>query len=285
MPREGWPPLPGNIRVFRFRAPVAVCTLNDSDLMEKLAQSPENGLSIVGTLQTENLGIERLAINVTANPHLRFLIVCGTETKQSIGHLPGQSLLSLGTRGLDERNRIIGARGKRPVIQNVERELIEHFRKTVTLVDLRGERDPDIIRTRIRECAARNPGPSDPAPNRQRIEPLRGYLPSRMTPDPAGYFVIYPDPVHQKLYVEHYLNNGMLDFVIEGKTPSEITAVAIDRELCSRMDHAAYLGQELARAEHCLASASPYVQDQAAESLIMVPAGRMDLIKLEETSG
>jgi len=174
MPREGWPPLPGNIRVLRFQAPVAVCTLNNSDLMEKLSQSAEDALSIVGTLQTENLGIERLVINVTANPYLRFLIVCGPETKQSIGHLPGQSLLSLGTRGLDEKNRIVGARGKRPVIQNVERELIEYFRKNITLVDLRGEGDPDIIRTRIRECAARNPGPSDSIPNWQRIEPLRG---------------------------------------------------------------------------------------------------------------
>jgi tetrahydromethanopterin S-methyltransferase subunit A len=32
----------------------------------------------------------------------------------------------------------------------------------------------------------------------------------------------------------------------------------------SRLDHAAYLGRELARAEHSLSTGEPYVQDRAA---------------------
>lgn len=264
--REGWPPLPGSFRILRFQSPVAVCTLNDFDLMEKLAASGEAGLSIVGTLQTENIGIERLIINITANPHLRFLILCGREAKQAVGHLAGQTLLSLVTDGLDEKNRIVGSRGKRPVIQNVERDVVEHFRKTITLVDLRGEGDQEILRSRIRDLSVLDPGPVYSLPLRQRVDHFQGYLPPRMTPDPAGYFIVYPDPARRRLFVEHYRNNGLLDAVIEGRVPSEILTVAIDRNLCSRMDHAAYLGQELARAEHCLVSGVPYIQDQAAES-------------------
>jgi len=38
----------------------------------------------------------------------------------------------------------------------------------------------------------------------------------------------------------------------------------IDEGLISRLDHAAYLGRELARAEQSLKGAAPYVQDRAA---------------------
>jgi tetrahydromethanopterin S-methyltransferase subunit A len=38
-------------------------------------------LAITGTLQTENLGIERLIPNVLANPNIRFLVVCGAEVQ------------------------------------------------------------------------------------------------------------------------------------------------------------------------------------------------------------
>ena len=83
---------------------------------------PKAGLAdiaIVGTLHTENLGIERLIANVVANPHIRFVVVCGSDSRQAIGHLPGQSLVALARNGLDERQRIVGAKGKRPVLRNV----------------------------------------------------------------------------------------------------------------------------------------------------------------------
>ena len=40
---------------------------------------------------------------------------------------------------------------------------------------------------------------------------------------------------------------------------------AIERVLLTRLDHAAYLGRELARAEHALSSGEAYVQDAAPE--------------------
>jgi hypothetical protein len=110
--RRGWPPLPGDYKVVRHGAPVAVCTLNTTDLAAALAARAPRGLAIAGTLHTENLGIERIVRNVLSNPHLRFLVVCGQDTQQAIGHLPGQSLAALCENGVDEAGRIRGAHGK-----------------------------------------------------------------------------------------------------------------------------------------------------------------------------
>jgi tetrahydromethanopterin S-methyltransferase subunit A len=82
--REGWPPLPGDYQVVRMQAPVAVCTLNSDHLVAELAASGVDGLSLVGTLHTENLGIEHLIRNTLANPHIRFLILCGVDTQKAI---------------------------------------------------------------------------------------------------------------------------------------------------------------------------------------------------------
>ena len=57
----------------------------------------------------------------------------------------------------------------------------------------------------------------------------------------------------------------MLTTIIEGHVAAELYMTAIDRNLVSRLDHAAYLGRELARAEHSLATGQHYVQDTAPE--------------------
>ena len=110
--RPGWPPLPGDFYVIRYGAPVAVCTLNSEALALSLANRKPDGLAIIGTMHTENLGIERVIKNVLANAHIRFLLLCGEDTQQAVGHLPGQSLQSLFRNGLDDRGRINGARGQ-----------------------------------------------------------------------------------------------------------------------------------------------------------------------------
>jgi tetrahydromethanopterin S-methyltransferase subunit A len=112
-PREGWPAFTGDYQVIRFTAPVAVCTLHSRGLIDDVAQAAPEGLSIVGSLQTENLGIERLIENVVSNPNLRFLVLCGEDTPGAVGHFPGQSLVTLDKNGTDERGRIHGADGGR----------------------------------------------------------------------------------------------------------------------------------------------------------------------------
>jgi Tetrahydromethanopterin S-methyltransferase, subunit A len=54
---------------------VAVCILSDAALTEDAAALPD--VAIAGRLYTANLGIERIIGNVTANPNIRFLLLCG----------------------------------------------------------------------------------------------------------------------------------------------------------------------------------------------------------------
>ena len=69
--RQGWPPLPGAYTVVRYRSAVAVCILTDDALAEAVLHEAPSEVGIVGTLQTEHLGIERLILNVLANPNIR----------------------------------------------------------------------------------------------------------------------------------------------------------------------------------------------------------------------
>lgn len=94
--RTGWPLLPGDYHVVRYKAPVAVCTLNSSELAAEIRNISPVGLSIVGTMHTENLGIERVIRNVNANPNIRFLILCGQDTSSELDTSPvSRSQLSL----------------------------------------------------------------------------------------------------------------------------------------------------------------------------------------------
>jgi tetrahydromethanopterin S-methyltransferase subunit A len=262
--REGWPPLPGDYRVLRYQAPVAVCTLNSAELMERLAGARPAGTAIIGTLHTENLGIEHLIRNLLPNPHVRFLVVCGEDTRKAVGHLPGQSLVSLMREGLDESGRIRGAAGKRPVIKNVSREHVELFRRKIEIIDLIGASDVETIAAAIADAVSRDPGAAAELPaDTPQIVAERAAEPARLVSDPAGYLVIYPDRLRKRLVLEHYANNGTLTRVFEGETPTALYGTVIEAGLISRLDHAAYLGRELARAEAALRDGGDYVQDKA----------------------
>jgi tetrahydromethanopterin S-methyltransferase subunit A len=263
--RRGWPPLPGAYQVLRYQAPVAVCCLTAEDLAAAVVREAGPEIAIVGTLHTENLGIERLIQNVLGNPHLRFVIVCGSDSQQAVGHYPGQSLVALARQGLDERRRIVGAQGRRPLLKNLSPEAVAHFREVVEVVDLIGETEVAQVLLAANRCASRNPGLARLFEASPILATVPGYLPARMVSDPAGYFVIYVDRGRGILSLEHYLNDGLLDTVIEGATAAELYIPAIDRGLISRLEHAAYLGRELARAEESLRSGKPFVQDAAPE--------------------
>ncbi|HKJ10440.1 MAG TPA: DUF4346 domain-containing protein [Gammaproteobacteria bacterium] len=262
--RDGWPPLPGDYQIMRFRAPVAVCTLNSEHLTHELGASGLGGLAIVGSLHTENLGIERLIRNVLANPHIRFLVLCGEDTRKAIGHLPGQSLSALIQYGVDEKMRILGAEGKRPLLKNLVPEHVEAFRSQVQLIAEIGNTNAAALKSLISTTASNDPGPFCGAPADTVSVPIdQAETAGRLVLDPAGYFVVYPDPARGALMLEHYSNRGVLDRVFSGTSAPVLSASAIDAGLVSRLDHAAYLGRELTRAEWALQNGERYVQDRA----------------------
>ncbi len=266
--RQGWPPLPGDYQIVRFQGPVAVCTLNSDHLIRKLVAANIDGLSIIGSLHTENLGIEHLIRNVLANPHIRFLIICGEDTRKAVGHLPGQSLISLMYHGVNEKMRIIGAKGKRPLLKNLNINQIDAFRQQVRVVEHTGTTDVHILRNLIMDTAANDPGTFAGTPPETDMVPIENTnVPAKLILDPVGYFVIYPDRNHQQLILEHYSNKGVLTRRFAAVSAVAMYIAVIQAELISRLDHAAYLGRELARAEYTLRTDERYIQDRAPGDL------------------
>jgi tetrahydromethanopterin S-methyltransferase subunit A len=131
---DPWPPLRGDYQVGDPGSAVAVVTLA-SPLIIK-------GCAIFGQCLTENLGLEKIVANVISNCNIRFLIICGRESK---GHLPGNTLLALHKNGIDSQGRILGSRGAIPFIQNLPPEAISRFQEQVELIDRIGLVDREEI--------------------------------------------------------------------------------------------------------------------------------------------
>jgi tetrahydromethanopterin S-methyltransferase subunit A len=145
-------PWSGEFVVGNVESPVAVVTLGKSLNLDK------DLISIFGPDKTENLGIEKVIANIISNPNIRFLVVCGPEVR---GHMSGNTIRALYENGIDENNRVNGAKGAVPYIENIPPEAIDRFQKQVKFVDLIDEEDVATIHTKIRECIAKDPGPMD----------------------------------------------------------------------------------------------------------------------------
>jgi tetrahydromethanopterin S-methyltransferase subunit A len=182
-------------------------------------------------------------------------------------------LKSLFENGMDERSCIRGASGRRPVLKNVTSEQVNAFIEQIELCSLISNLDEATIIRAIHECTIRAPGAYQNSPKGNRLEIIQSSGSSSLTLDPAGYFVIYPDWQRRRLAVEHYTNAGVLDCIVEGKTSAATYTTIIDRKLMTRLDHAAYLGRELARAESSLETGTAYIQDQAFGEISEPPDG------------
>lgn len=254
-----WPGEQGEYIVGRKTAPVAISTLGSDELPSTLATTlGQEGFSIVGKTHTENIGIEKIIKNTVTNSDIRFLILCGKDTR---GHMPGQSLISLVTHGVNHEKRIIDAKGQRPVLKNLEFSEIEHFRAQVEVLNLIDVEDPSAIQENVIACEQRSPGRFDRTLTLKKIDKIEAQLPKRLILDPSGFFIIYPKKEEGKIYLEHYRSDSTLNEVIYGEDPISIASTAIERNLVSRLDHAAYLGRELEKAYLSMCYRFHYIQD------------------------
>ena len=120
--------------------------------------TPSNKVAIYGSLKTENIGIEKIVANVISNPHIRYIVICGDDIR---GHRSGSSLIALNKNGIDEKNRIIGAPGAIPYIENLNNEAIKRFQKQIEIIDLIGILDKNRIKKEIDECIKKSPSKFD----------------------------------------------------------------------------------------------------------------------------
>ncbi len=115
----------GDYTVGNPKSRIAVVTL-----ASQIKPSPETALW--GSSKTENLGVEKIIVNTISNSNIRYILVCGMESR---GHLAGHSLLAIHAEGIDEKGRIVGSEGAIPFIENISREAVERFQQQVVLFD------------------------------------------------------------------------------------------------------------------------------------------------------
>lgn len=256
-----WPVEQGEYIVGKETSPVAINTLGSDELPEVI--SKELGIdnfAIVGKTHTENIGIEKVIKNTISNPHIRFLILCGKDTK---GHRSGQSMLALFENGVNHERRIINSKGKRPFLKNLELLEIEHFRSQVEITDLIGCEDIRRIEEGVDACKAESPGRFDKTVAMKRVTQIEAQRPKKLILDPSGFFIIYPKKEEGRIYLEHYKKDGTLNEIIYGEDPVSIASTTLERGLVSRLDHAAYLGRELEKAYLSMIYGFQYIQDRA----------------------
>jgi tetrahydromethanopterin S-methyltransferase subunit A len=170
-------------------SPVAVAIILNCDAdkvppeLERLVRAGiESGAALSGTVQTENIGFEKIVCNIVANPNIRYLVLGGPESE---GHLTGEAMKALIQNGVDEKKRIIGASAPHPFLFNLPIEMIDRFRKQLSLVDLQFEADTDVIRKAVWSCYQEQPvdfrGYSLYDPGAYPEPPLSGRITWRVT--------------------------------------------------------------------------------------------------------
>ena len=158
---EGYPPEEGCYLRGNDYSPVAVVVIlkwfreeTPPGIEQLVRTAVESGAAIAGTLQTENVGLEKVLCNIVANPNIRYLIVCGPE---SPGHLVGESILALEKNGTDPEKRIVGTNAPTPYLFNIPQEYVERFRKQIKVIDLVDEGSPDVLRQAVWSCFQEEP--------------------------------------------------------------------------------------------------------------------------------
>lgn len=262
LPEHPWPPLAGHYDVLEESAPVAVCTLASEGLVEALGRP--RGVAIIGRAFTENLGAEKVAINVVANPYIRVLVLCGTESQHSVG----QTLQALHANGLDADGRVVGSEGPLPILKNFPAEAQTLFREKLAIVDLIDETDPGAVLSAVEEASSAAPEPWSEAwqpPLPEQLASSPAPPPMSRPEDPAGFLLLSVGPYRDRIVLEHYSNDAQLLHVLHGRSADDVCGQALRAGALSELAHATYVGREALKAELALRHGLAYEQDRALE--------------------
>jgi tetrahydromethanopterin S-methyltransferase subunit A len=160
-PHPDYPPEDGRYLRGNDRSPVVVVViLNHAEdkiprEIEALVRAGlEAGASLSGTVQTENIGFEKIICNVIANPNIRWAVLTGPESE---GHLTGEAFKALLANGVDEKKCIVGTDAPHPLLFNLPLGFIERFRAQVALIDLQFKGTPETVHQAVWSCYQEEP--------------------------------------------------------------------------------------------------------------------------------
>ncbi|MFQ5963863.1 MAG: hypothetical protein ACE5KZ_06230 [Candidatus Scalinduaceae bacterium] len=155
-----WPVEEGHYLVGNFFSPVAVVVILTADY-DKIPEETETlvrvgvekGAAISGTLQTANLGIEKIVLNIVSNPNIRWIVLTGRKS----AHKADSAIKALVCNGIDEHFRILETPAPTAILKNISREAIEQFRKQISLLDVSNSLDKKILEQVVCACYQEKP--------------------------------------------------------------------------------------------------------------------------------
>ena len=266
-----WPFLKGRYRVLNASAPVVVATTGPEELTKDLESLAPAGLCMIAELRS-SADAAKLVRNLITNLSVQRLVVTGAdESRKSLGC----AMLELvGGPGAANGNAKADPDTLESLVREIEADLTDEDRQRlkeqIEVVDLVGCADIDKIVDRVAYSAgeAKRPNvgfvaPADAAHDGVEHVLAAEKLRYEARPDKAGDFVIRLDG--DRIIVEHYGQKDKLLRTVEGPDARGICLTLIRNGWVSKLDHAAYLGRELMRAELALKRGEPFVQ--SAEQL------------------
>ena len=128
-----WPILYKNVlKVKNPNSPVGVATMwTERGVVEKTLSGAD--YSVIGNLYS-SAGISAMIRNMYANPAISKIVLWGADLSRS-----GQALLSFMEHGVDDHHFIIGDEKKGQIEQDIPKKDLDHFRKSVEIINLRGK--------------------------------------------------------------------------------------------------------------------------------------------------
>jgi len=108
-PHLDYPPEEGRYLRGNDFSPVALAVILNYDAdkipvqLERLVRvGIESRAALAGTVQTGNIGFEKIVCDVVANPNIRYIIVGGPESE---GHLTGKALKAWLLNDVDDKGK------------------------------------------------------------------------------------------------------------------------------------------------------------------------------------
>ena len=90
---------------------------------------------------------------------------------------------------------------------------------------------------------------------------VKDYTPGYI-PDKNGYFKFYVNHYTKEIYVLFYSNQKILLKTLIGNKAETLSKKVLELNLTTNIQHINYLGRELNKAEFCLLTGKPYIQDE-----------------------
>ena len=257
-----WPFVAGRYRVFDSSAPIVIVGATADSVAEELAALEVSGVCMVAP-QCRSVGdAEKLVKNIAANLAIHNVLILAEDAAETPTLSALHALLG-GDTSLPEQAEAV-LRKLRNALVDIDLGALGRQVRSVTLP---AKSDIDKIIARIGELAsdANRPNTGFMSPAQKDDDGIERVLAANniaydQQADKAGNFYICVKG--KKLVVEHFSAKNDLLRVIEGQTARDLCITLIRNGWVSRLDHAAWLGRELLRAELAMGTGEQFVPDR-----------------------